>query len=209
MNPSDPPSLFETIRVEDGAAPRLQRHLDRLEASAAAFCYPFDRGAAVHALADVASEGLWRVRLSLNASGKTQVESAPLAGEPFRTAWICPDPMSEAGGPLCRNKTTHREHYETRWREALQRGADEAIVLNGKGEVVEGSRTNVWAEIDGHLWTPPLRAGGLPGVERAHLLATRSATGVRALTPDDLRAADGLFLSNALRGLMHVELVEG
>ena len=43
---------------------------------------------------------------------------------------------------------------------------------------------------------------------RAHLLATRTDTGEDALRPDDLRAADAIYLSNALRGWMPVRLVE-
>ena len=101
-----------------------------------------------------------------------------------------------------------RSHYDARAERARRHGADEAILTNDRGEVVEGTFTTVWAEIDGRLWTPPLDAGGLAGVMRAHVLATDPRAGERMLTPDDLRAADALFLSNALRGWMPVRLVD-
>lgn len=207
MRTTDAPALFETMRAEDGEIPRLERHLARLLASSSVFGIPFDVQAARHELAAVAGDGRERVRMVLHPDGALTVETSPLSETPFRTAWLCPEPMHEAGGLLCRHKTTRREHYDWRWRAARDRGADEALVLNPEGQVVEGTRTSVWVEQEGQLWTPPLASGGLPGVERAHLLATRPDAGERVLLPEDLERADAVFLSNALRGLMYVELV--
>ena len=93
------------------------------------------------------------------------------------------------------------------WTPARRRRC-EALLVDLHGEVVEGTRTSVWIRDGDRLWTPHLAAGGLPGVMRAHLLATRTDTGEDALRPDDLRAADAIYLSNALRGWMPVRLVE-
>ena len=207
----DPPALFETLRLEDGRIARLDLHLARLAASARHFGIPFeaDRARAELAAATDGHAARSRVRLTLDPDGALRIELAPLLRRPFRTAWICPDPMAEAGGPLCRNKTTSRDHYERRYRSALAAGADEAIVLNRAGEVCEGTRTNVWVERGGRLWTPPLASGGLGGVERAHLLATRTDVGEAVLAPADLWRAPAVYLSNALRGLMRVDLVPG
>ncbi|GAB5534751.1 MAG: hypothetical protein Rubg2KO_10000 [Rubricoccaceae bacterium] len=209
MNEESTPALFETMRSEDGVVARLHRHLDRLAASALVFGIPFDRGEARFELAKALKPGRQRVRMVLHPDGQVAVDTTPLPEAPLRTAWICPDPMLEAGTRRCQHKTTDREHYAWRWRTAQARGADEAIVLNPAGEVVEGTRTSVWVESDGWLWTPPLAAGGLPGVERAFLLDTRPEAGERVLVPRDLELADAVFLSNALRGLMRVELVAG
>ena len=136
------------------------------------------------------------------------MEAWPLDGDPLRTAWIDPELLGEAGGPLCTHKTTARDHYRARAERARQRGADEAVLVNAAGEVTEGTRTNVWAETAGRLWTPPLASGGLAGVMRAHVLATDARAGERVLTAADLQAADALYLSNALRVWMPVRLVE-
>ena len=211
MTPLPTPGLFETLRLQDGTIPRLDLHLARLTASARSFDIPFapDRARDELAAAVRGREGTTRVRLTLDPDGTVHIELAPLPDRPFRTAWVCPDPMPEAGGPLCRHKTTARDHYETRFRAARAAGADEAIVLNGAGEVCEGTRSNVWIERAGRLWTPPLASGGLGGVERAHLLATRPDTAEAVLTPADLWRAPAVYLSNALRGLMRVGLVSG
>ena len=199
------------MRLEHGEVARLDLHLARLAASARHFGIPFTPDAARTALATATGThaASARVRLTLDPDGALHAELAPLSGAPFLTAWICPDPMEEAGGPLCQNKTTDRDHYERRYRSARAVGADEAIVLNPAGEVCEGTRTNVWVEREGRLWTPPLASGGLGGVERAHLLASRADTGESILEPADLWRAQAVYLSNALRGLMRVELVRG
>ena len=126
----------------------------------------------------------------------------------LETAWVDPEPLPEAGTPVCVHKTTDRAHYDRRLARARDRGADEAILLNTWGNVAEGALTNVWVEVGGRLWTPPLDAGGLGGVMRAHVLATDARAGERPLTPADLRDADAIFLSNAVRGWMPVRLVE-
>ena len=201
-------TLFETMRAEAGHVALLDRHLARLAASAAAFGLAYRdaevRAALAEALAGTAPALVHRVRLTVGDVIAATAE--PLAGAGFRTVWLCPDPLREAGGPLCIHKTTDRAHYETPFRAARAGGADEAILVNTRGEIVEGSRTSVWAEYDGRVWTPPLAAGGLPGVMRQWLLDTRPDAAEATLTPADLRAADALYVSNALRGLVSVRL---
>ena len=104
------PALFETMRAEDGRIPRLERHLARLLVSSRAFGIPFDPDRARLELADL-GEGLLRVRLVLHPDGALTRSTQPLPEAPFRTAWICREPMPEAGGMLCTHKTTARDHY--------------------------------------------------------------------------------------------------
>ncbi|WP_412062480.1 aminotransferase class IV [Rubrivirga sp. IMCC45206] len=201
------PRLLETMRAVDGRVALLDRHLARLAASARALGYPVDPDAARALVADRTGEETEALRLTLGPDGALDLTARPLADDPFRTVWIDIDPLWEAGTWRCVHKTTARDHYAARAARARRHGADEAILTNLSGHVIEGTRTTVWAEIDGRLWTPPLAAGGLAGVMRAHLLETRPEAGERTLAPADLRAADALFLSNALRGWMPVRLV--
>lgn len=203
------PRLLETMRAEAGRIALLDRHLARLGSSAAAFRYPV-RIEEVRGRVEAAIQrrvGVCGVRLTLGPAGDVEVESWALDDRPLRSAWIDPEPLPEAGGLLCRHKTTDRAHYRARLERARRLGADEAILINARGEVTEGTRTNVWARIDGRLWTPPLGAGGLDGVFRAHVLAKRPEAGETALLPEDLRDAEAVYLTNALRGWMPVRLV--
>lgn len=203
-------TLLETMRADGGEVALLERHLARLAASRAALGLPFDgrvvREAITEALARAVPAPAHRVRLTLGAA--LGVEAVPLPVLAFRTVWLCPEPLLEAGGPLCQHKTTNRGHYERPFQQAQARSTDEALLVNTRGEVVEGSRTSVWVQRDGQLLTPPLASGGLPGVMRAHLLATRPDAAEATLTPADLRRAEALYVSNAVCGLVEVSLVE-
>lgn len=96
--------------------------------------------------------------------------------------------------------------------EAKRRGADDCLMLNSTGHVTEASTSNVFAVLDGTVYTPPLSAGILPGVTRAHLLelcrSESIAVAEQDLTADDLRRADEVFLSSTLRDVWPVSMVD-
>ena len=202
--------LIETMRAEGGRVALLDRHLARLAASADALDYALDVAAVRRAAERAAGRGgVLRVRLTLGRGGDAEVQASPLGGGPFRTAWVDDLPLAEAGTWRTAHKTTDRDHYAARRDRALARGADEAVLINPDGAVTEGTRSTVWAERGGRLLTPPLRAGGLGGVFRAHVLATDPRAAEADLTPDDLRGSSAVLLTNAVRGWMPVRLVDG
>ena len=57
-----------------------------------------------------------------------------------------PQPASTPDDPLIRHKTTHRTVYDSRPRRVSRGDADEVILLNERGEVCEGTITNVFAD---------------------------------------------------------------
>ena len=87
-------------------------------------------------------------------------------------------------------------------------GCDEVVFLNKKGELTEGTRTNLFIELDGRLFTPALTCGLLPGTLREELLDLPRASASEAmLTPQDLIGADRIYLGNSVRGLIRAELI--
>lgn len=196
------PDVIETLRWEDGAAPRLAAHLDRAERTAQLLGYPFDRARAEGALADL-GRGPLRVRMAFSAMGAIAVTAAPLP--PPAAEWrVTLSPFRLlSSDPWLRIKTTRRALYD-RVRARLPEGVDEVLFLNERGAVCEGTITTVFLERDGLLLTPPVEAGLLPGVLRAELIAEGRAR-VEALEPEDLRAGR-LFVGNALRGLIPARL---
>jgi para-aminobenzoate synthetase/4-amino-4-deoxychorismate lyase len=91
--------------------------------------------------------------------------------------------------------------------QATRDGFDDVLFLNLRGEVTEGAISNVFIEKDGCWFTPPIKCGLLAGVYRRHLLATRPEIEERVLFLEDLRQADAVYLSNAVRGLRRVTIV--
>jgi para-aminobenzoate synthetase/4-amino-4-deoxychorismate lyase len=108
------------------------------------------------------------------------------------------------------HKTTRRQFYEREMeRHKALTACDEVVFLNSKGELTEGTRTTLFIEIDGRLFTPALACGLLPGTLREELLdLPRAAASEAVLTPQDLIEADRIYLGNSVRGLIRAELIQ-
>ena len=98
-------------------------------------------------------------------------------------------------------------------REARAAGAHEALLLDDGGFVTEGSSSNVFAVSGGRVRTPPLAAGILEGVTRGVVLRLARAEGVPvdevALRPEDLEAADEVFITSTMREILPVVRIGG
>jgi para-aminobenzoate synthetase/4-amino-4-deoxychorismate lyase len=141
------------------------------------------------------------VRLMLGAEGDLQSEDTPLdeaeRDDPLQMTMA--EARADSADPFFRHKTTWRRVYRRAFEAAHERGADEALLLNERGEVTEGTRANIFMEKNGAFYTPPVRCGLLPGVGRGVWLDEAGAE-ERVLRPADLRSADALWLVSALRG---------
>lgn len=97
--------------------------------------------------------------------------------------------------------------------EARRRGADDAVLVNDRGEVAEASTANVYVVRDGTVETPPLCAGILRGTTRTRVLELCRADArpvvERDLVPSDLLSASEAFLSSSVRGVIPVVAVDG
>jgi branched-chain amino acid aminotransferase len=98
-------------------------------------------------------------------------------------------------------------------REAQARGAEEAVLLNLKGEIAEGASTNVFVVRGGTLLTPLLETGILAGITREVVLELAEGLGIprreQALVPEDLLSADEAFLTSTTREVVPIRTVDG
>jgi branched-chain amino acid aminotransferase len=92
--------------------------------------------------------------------------------------------------------------------EAKRAGADDALFLNADGHLTEATTSNVWIVEGGCVVTPPLDEGLLEGITREWLLEALPANGVAVeeavVGEERLRAADEVFLSGTVKGIMPV-----
>ena len=143
-----------------------------------------------------------RVRILLTRAGILSHQAMPLPENPATglRASIAPAPVNSEEIFLF-HKTTRREMYP-----APAPGADVSLLYNQRGELTEFTIANLLAELDGELVTPPLDCGLLPGTMSAELLASGQIR-ERILTLDDLPRCTQLWLINAVRGRVRVQLV--
>lgn len=201
--------LIETMGFDPATGiVRLELHLERMKASAAALGFSFDRHAVRNALnhACFFLDAPTRIRLLLAATGDTAIEMRPMPAPMAEPLAVVLRPMSLAADDLrLRHKTTDRSCYDApRIAARAQQGADEVLFTDSGGALTEGSFTSLFVERDGQLLTPALEQGLLPGVLRRELVEQGRAVEAR-LTPDDL--AGGFWLGNSLRGLMRAQLI--
>ena len=202
--------LIETLRWEpEEGFVRLDRHLARLYASAHALGFAADPEAIGEALRECKGERVpLRVRLTLARDGEANATTAPF--EPLAKDAVWRLRMAKARldstDPLIRHKTTRRQVYETARAEFAREEADEVLLLNERGEVCEGTITNLFIDIgEPVLVTPPLTSGLLPGVLRGSLVEQVTAREA-VLTEAHLRGAKAVYVGNSLRGLIRVRL---
>ena len=208
-----PFELIETIRWERGIGFHLlERHLVRLQSSATHFGYPFERGkvlAALSAEVEKLDGDVHMVRLLLAEDGTITVTSTRIELPSKDTVWrfAISDQRVDEKDALFFHKTTRRQFFDREMeRQKALTGCDEVVFLNKKGELTEGTRTNLFIELDGRLFTPALPCGLLPGTLREELIdLPRAAASEAILTLADLTLADRIYLGNSVRGLIRAE----
>jgi len=227
--------LFETLRVHRGAPFRWDNHMRRFEQGAKLLNIPLPCPA--HELRAQADE-LVRVnrtteavlRITLSRGVGPRGYSPRGAGSPtlVMSLHAAPDANCEpvpkwrtitasfrlpSNERLAQFKTCNKLTQIMARAEAEHAGADEALLLNTDGKVVEAASSNLFWISDATVCTPPLDSGILAGVTRIVVLEicarmdlpTREAS----IIPAELARADGVFLSMSSWGIVELTSLDG
>ncbi len=113
---------------------------------------------------------------------------------------------------LAQLKTTNYLLYRLAYAQAIEKGFDEAIILNHKGYIAETSRSNLFFIKDKELFTPSLECSCLNGITRGVIFDLAKKYNIKAyegnFSMPDLYASDEAFLTNSLMGIMPLASVE-
>jgi 4-amino-4-deoxychorismate lyase len=220
-------AAFETLRVYAGSPFRLAEHLDRLVASARRLDLPEpDRGALRAAAEDALTEaGLADAMLRLYWTPGADGDPTGIALVSPIPEWIeaarargqrvvsLPYPRRAAPWLLPGTKSVSYATHIAAEAEAKRRGADDALLVDLDGTVLEGPVTNVWWRESVTLHTPSLELGILAGETRAALLGLAADEGYRVETGSyplqRVLQADEVFTSSSVREVMPVVELDG
>lgn len=224
--------VFSTLRVASGVLFEFDRHYARMRYDAIRLRVPFQISpealeASLHKLIDAnnALDATLRVAIVRNKGGF--FESPGLTrecdlvaftkdltnwGEGAQLSYVKGSRFS--GCPFAGSKTNSWAHNLTLYEEAHERGFDEAVLLNERGEVSECTSANLFAIRAGRVVTPPLASSGcLPGVTRAVLLEEIHVPGLAieegVLTPEDLESSEQVFMTSSTRDVLPVLAIDG
>src|SRR5437773_4517168 len=229
-------AVWEGLRVYDGRVYGLDAHLARLRRSAAALGFaavPSAEEITAAVLATLRANGMRdgvHVRLTLtrgvkvtsgmdprlNRSGCTLIVLAEHKAPVYGTAGLrlVTASVRRPGPDVLDPKIHHANLLNSILAklEATAAGADDAVMLDGRGFVAETNASNLFAVAGGGLVTP--RAVACPeGITRATVLglaaAARIGTAVRDVSPAELYAADEVFCTGTMGEIAGVVEIDG
>jgi len=195
-------SLLETILwTPDEGYFLLRYHLKRLGQSAQYFDFPVDVRAVQDELLSLTSsfqETAYKVRLLAAKDGSAEYHPEPLRHTaPARRPRVClaPSPV-DVSNPFLYHKTTNRRVYDRAL--AARPEYDDVLLWNERGEITESCIANVVIDLNGELFTPPVRCGLLGGAFRAYLL-DRGEIQERVIPVEEIERSSHVYLVNSVR----------
>lgn len=230
-------SVFEVFRTYRGVPFAQREHLERLQRSADRLMIAMPVSvetlcSEVAATLEAAGEGEWYVRVVITRGMGPLTYDPTTATRPLRVIIAAPVtvPPAEhyergiavsllhASRPTDDDRASGAKasNYLANLlavHEAKQQGAQEALMLGRRGQILEGASSNVFIVKDGAVRTPEPQPGVLVGITRAAVLAAASAAGIRVeeaeVRPEDLYAADEAFITSSIREVMPVVAADG
>ncbi|MED3643341.1 aminodeoxychorismate synthase component I [Caldifermentibacillus hisashii] len=223
--------LLESILLENGKYFLPEEHLERMKKSAAYFQFHFDEKKIKQSLYKLASDngqGLYKVRLLLEKNGDifTEIHSIGLfrgqtgvksieqadsfmehAAPPLveRPKVVLADKPIKRENIFYYHKTTNRKIYSQF--QSQKPDIFDVLLWNEEMELTEFINGNVVLEIDGKLWTPPVKSGLLAGTYRGFLLK-QGKISEKTLKLADLNTCTKIWFINSVRKWVEVERIE-
>lgn len=224
--------FFTTARLLDGNIPLLAWHIERLTLATQRLMFtPFDAEALCREMlvaAHSGGDGVIKVIISRGSGGVGYSHIG--CDTPQRIVLRTPAPayypcwrqegvrLTQSPVRLARNPLLAGIKHNNRLEQVLIRahldlnGEDEALVLDTEGIVVECCSANIFWRLGGEVFTPELRYAGVAGVMRRWIISLLPKLGYTikevSATPDALKNADEVFITNALLPIVSVYAID-
>jgi 4-amino-4-deoxychorismate lyase len=224
--------VFETMLCLDGVPLRLDGHWARLQDGCTRLGIPVPAAARSHLLAAVGALGERRLVAKLVVTrGCTErgykfppdlvpnwvltISKAPALPPELRAHGVavrmCSTRLAREDAQLVGLKHLNRLTQilaRREWNDEFHEG----LLLDTDGNLAEGCGSNVFLVLGGRLVTPSMEHGGVHGIMRRSVLeaarALRLPVDARPVLPAELRAADEVFLTNAVQGVLPVRSID-
>jgi len=202
--------VFETIRIYQKVPFAFEKHFLRMIQGLHVLKIPFKISSdhlskIIHQLLkkNRLSDGRLRIQIwKEKGSARAAVLVWPLRkhSQPFYKAKI--SRVKQNKNYRSHVKTLYYAHFRRALQEARDEGYDEAILLNGKKQIVEGAHSNIFMVKDDVIFTPAISCGCLSGVTRDLVLSCARQLSIqvqegRIPLPQFLKA-DEMFVTNSL-----------
>jgi para-aminobenzoate synthetase/4-amino-4-deoxychorismate lyase len=190
--------ILETIRISNGALLYGAEHFTRMEQSAKALGFQYNTPSLTQLQQP---DGI--LRLLLSRDGTLTTETHPYDETKSTRIQIATIRITSFD-PMLQHKTTYRPWYLSTLEKIRQGLVFDEIFVNEQGAFTEGARSNLFVQLKGILYTPPLSCGLLNGILRQKMLDEGTCV-EQTLFLDDLHNAERIFCGNSVRGLVEVQ----
>lgn len=201
--------LIESLYYQQGHFPLLNYHLQRLERSCQYFKIPFPAKISSKLLEGVqflTSTYPYKVRLLVSIDGEIKIESHSILCDKQPLFITVGKERVQSQDALLKHKNTQRDFFNQTYECYHKQGYHDVLYLNEKNQITQASQYNIFIEKHGQIITPPQSDGLLPGVMRQFLLTHIQPIQVESFSYQDLKEADKIYLTNAVRGIKQVFL---
>ena len=198
--------LLESLLLEDGEYFLLEKHIHRLSNSADYFGMPMNDEKVKAALLKFAKgyvNGRYKVRLLFSKHEEIELEAAPITNPNVPVKVMVANEPIDKENPFHYHKTTNRTGYN---RFSKKERIYDLLLWNDSNELTEFMNGNVVLEMDGMLWTPPIKCGLLAGTYREFLIQTGKIK-EKVLYVEDINRAESIWFINSVRKWLPVEFV--
>jgi len=224
--------LFETTRIGEKGPEHWPAHYQRLAEGARFLKIPLNlsseqlRRQSISLLqANRQQRGILRIQLTRGMGSRgyappkncvpLMVMTLHVEAERTRPAsWsaILSTQQLDAHSPLNRYKTCNKLQHILAKMEAVESGADEAILTNQSGQLVEGAGSNLFLVTDTEVITPPVSAGALPGVTRSLVIGLCRELKISCrempIPREALLQAEGAFVTFSTEGIVNLHSLD-
>lgn len=187
-------NLIETVLIKDGEVLLYDYHKNRIKNSAKELGFDFNDNDFNF---DTSRDCIARYVRSKNGFSKIEYRKI---NNITTNKIILANSSINSHNIFLKHKTTFRP-----WYEFILDDYFDIIFYNEKGEITEGTRTNIVVQIDGVLYTPPVSSGLLNGCYRQYLIDNKKVK-EKVLFKEDLELAEKIYCVNSVRGMVEVEL---
>ena len=187
-------NLLETVLIKNGEVQLYDYHKKRIKNSAKELGFDFNEQDFIF---DTSKDCIARYVRSKNGFSKIEYRKI---NEIKTNKIILSNSSINSNNIFLKHKTTFSP-----WYEFILDDYFDIIFYNEKGEITEGTRTNIVVQINGILYTPPIDCGLLNGCYRQYLIDNKKVK-EKVLYKEDLETAEKIYCVNSVRGMVEVEL---
>lgn len=224
--------LFESVRIMNGKPINLENHYNRLVQGAKAIKMRFpafftvqffeDKIIELLNVSEIKEGGKCRISLDRALGGtyipETNEISYFIEVYPYEANYFelnskgfeidIYQEQKKQNNFLANFKTKNGLLYVMTAIAAKEKNLDDMLLTNEKGVIIESSNSNLFIVSNGVLYTPGLEDGCLAGTMRMQVINLAIQHGIKvyecSIMPQNLLAADEIFFTNAIRGIVWV-----